>query len=66
METQSNHHVQPFFAAWARFVLRHLLRLLALTVLLTVGAIYQVKTRLEVRASLESLLAADDEAHATL
>ena len=65
-KTTSDHHVQPFFAAWARFVLRHRLPLLALTVLLTAGAVYQVKTKLQIKASLETFLSADSETHATL
>ena len=62
----SQPHVRPFFEGWARFVIRRRFPLLFLTVMVTVAAVYQVKTKLQIQASLESFLSAGSEAHATL
>ncbi len=55
-----------FFAAWARAVLRYRIPLLLLTVALTIGAVYQVRTSLKIETSFESFTSSKSEARLAL
>jgi len=55
-----------FFASWARTVLRFRFPLLAATILITVAAVYQARTKLQLQTSLDSFTADNSDARRSL